>query len=782
MSKLPIKLFVLGLDGACFDLIQPWLDQDKLPTFQALVAEGASGPMESCIPPITCPAWKCYSTGKYPGKLGVFWWEQLDLPGRRVILPNATSFRSAEVWDYLNEAGLRTGVVGMPMTYPPRPIRGFMVAGGPDCPATGYTYPEQLEDELKMALGYRTQGEISATERAVADALDLIEMQLQAAEYLADHYPVDFLHLTSFQINGPLQHFLYDDQPVLEAWQRVDRWLARFAELEKSPEHIHTYRLTPLSLWNAASSGLSGQDIVGALEKYSKYDLPGNVRVDIYDYISRYGRVKMIMRDGALLLVSDDRPLIAEIARHKRMQPFIIRQADDLTLQVDATQRGHVKLVLVQIGYPAEDLAGYVTGAELSFRLLPVTNSDQPFSLRQYQQEAVDVFYARGQVSGGSGVIVLPCGAGKTMIGMGVMEKLQTATLILTPSTVAVRQWIDELLDKTDLSPDDIGEYSGLVKEIRPVTISTYQILTYRKRRTDTFPHFKLFNERNWGLIIYDEVHLLPAPVFRITAEIQSRRRLGLTATLIREDGRETDVFSLIGPKKYDVPWKDLEKQGWIASAECHEIRLPLPDDLRMEYAVADQRKKFRLSAENPAKLKIIKQLLIKHREDTVLVMGTYLDQLHEIAEAVGAPLITGKTPVRERRKLFEQIRQGELGILVVSKVANFSIDLPDVNVAIQVSGTFGSRQEEAQRLGRILRPKKHGLLAHFYTLVTRDTRDQEFAARRQLFLTEEGYRYEILYDHEIADYEPVVMDVEAGEPSSRLLPAEAIVIDGELA
>ena len=490
----------------------------------------------------------------------------------------------------------------------------------------------------------------------------------------------------------------------------------------------------------------------------------------------------MIMRDGALLLVSDDRPLIAEIARHKRMQPFIIRQADDLTLQVDATQRGHVKLVLVQIGYPAEDLAGYVTGAELSFRLLPVTNSDQPFSLRQYQQEAVDVFYARGQVSGGSGVIVLPCGAGKTMIGMGVMEKLQTATLILTPSTVAVRQWIDELLDKTDLSPDDIGEYSGLVKEIRPVTISTYQILTYRKRRTDTFPHFKLFNERNWGLIIYDEVHLLPAPVFRITAEIQSRRRLGLTATLIREDGRETDVFSLIGPKKYDVPWKDLEKQGWIASAECHEIRLPLPDDLRMEYAVADQRKKFRLSAENPAKLKIIKQLLIKHREDTVLVMGTYLDQLHEIAEAVGAPLITGKTPVRERRKLFEQIRQGELGILVVSKVANFSIDLPDVNVAIQVSGTFGSRQEEAQRLGRILRPKKHGLLAHFYTLVTRDTRDQEFAARRQLFLTEEGYRYEILYDHEIADYEPVVMDVEAGEPSSRLLPAEAIVIDGELA
>ncbi len=563
-------------------------------------------------------------------------------------------------------------------------------------------------------------------------------------------------------------------------YEEARDWLARFAELEKSPEHIHTYRITPLSLWNAASSGLTGQDIVGALEKYSKYDLPGNVRVDIYDYVSRYGRIKLITRDGALLLVSDDRPLIVEISRHKQMKPFIIRRIDDLTLQMDATQRGHVKLVLVQIGYPAEDLAGYVDGAVLPFHLLPVTKSGQPFGLREYQHQAVDVFYARGHASGGSGVIVLPCGAGKTMIGMGVMEKLQTATLILTPSTVAVRQWIDELLDKTSLSPDDIGEYTGLVKEIRPVTITSYQILTYRKSRTEDFGHFKLFNERDWGLIIYDEVHLLPAPVFRITAEIQARRRLGLTATLIREDGRETDVFSLIGPKKYDVPWKDLEKQGWIASAECHEIRMPLPDELRMEYALADRRSKYRIAAENPLKLSVLQQLLLKHHEDTILIIGTYLDQLQEIADTIGAPLITGKTPVHERQKLFEQIRQGELGQLVVSKVANFSIDLPDVNVAIQVSGTFGSRQEEAQRLGRILRPKKHGLLAHFYTLVTRDSRDQEFAAKRQLFLTEEGYRYEILYDHEVADYEPVVLDVKAEQPASRLLPATAVVIDAE--
>jgi DNA excision repair protein ERCC-3 len=565
-----------------------------------------------------------------------------------------------------------------------------------------------------------------------------------------------------------------------DRYEEARDWLARFAELEKSPEHIHTYRITPLSLWNAAAAGLTADDIVGALEEYSKYDLPGNVRVDIYDYVSRYGRVKLIMRDSALLLVSDNVPLMAEISRHKQMQPFIIEKVDDLTLRVDASQRGHVKQTLVQIGYPAEDLAGYVDGAVLPFRLLAVARSGRLFALRAYQQQSVEVFHAGGQASGGSGVIVLPCGAGKTMVGMGVMEKLQTATLILTPSTVAVRQWIAELLDKTDLSPDDVGEYSGLVKEIRPVTITTYQILTHRKRRSDDFPHFKLFNERDWGLIIYDEVHLLPAPIFRITAEIQARRRLGLTATLIREDGRETDVFSLIGPKKYDVPWKDLEKQGWIATAECHEIRLPLPDELRMPYALAEQRDKFRIAAENPRKLEIVRQLLEKHREDTVLIMGTYLDQLREIADAIGAPLITGQTAVHEREKLFDQLRRGEISQLVVSKVANFSIDLPDVNIAIQVSGTFGSRQEEAQRLGRILRPKKHGLLAHFYALVTRDSRDQEFAAKRQLFLTEEGYRYEILYDHEVADYEPVVLDVEAGEPRSRLLPARATVIDAE--
>lgn len=534
--------------------------------------------------------------------------------------------------------------------------------------------------------------------------------------------------------------------------------LARFAELEKSPEHIHTYRISPLSLWNAAAAGETAALIIEVLTEYGKYDLPDNVRTDIQDYISRYGRLKLIKDDAGLLLISDDRALIAEISHHNKIKPFICEAVDAHILRVDPTQRGHLKQALVLIGYPVEDLAGYQEGAYLPVSLRETTLDCNAFHLRRYQREAVDIFHAGGSARGGSGVIVLPCGAGKTVVGLGALAQLQTSTLILTTSTVAVRQWIDELLDKTSLTAGEIGEYTGDVKEIRPVTISTYQIMTYRARRTDDFPHFALFNERDWGLIIYDEVHLLPAPVFRVTAEIQSRRRLGLTATLVREDGHESDVFSLIGPKKYDVPWKELEKQGWIATAECHEIRMPMPESERMVYAVADERDKYRIAAENPGKLDVLKQLLGKHREDNVLVIGQYLSQLQIIAAETGAPLITGKTPTRERERLYEAFRNGEQRLLIVSKVANFAIDLPDANVAIQVSGTFGSRQEEAQRLGRILRPKRNGLLAHFYSLVTRDTRDQEFAAKRQLFLTEQGYRYDILYDHEVALFEPAVL------------------------
>lgn len=538
--------------------------------------------------------------------------------------------------------------------------------------------------------------------------------------------------------------------------------LARFAELQKSPEHIHTYRITPLSLWNAAAAGFLADSIVEALERYGKYDLPANVRTDIYDYVSRYGRLKLMRGDGELLLTSDDEALIAEIAHHKRFAMLIKSQSSPTTLTVLPEHRGLIKQALVQFGFPAEDLAGYVPGAPLPILLRDQLSNGTRFLLRPYQQEASDVFHASGGARGGSGVVVLPCGAGKTIVGVAIMNELQCATLILTPNTVASRQWISEILDKTNLTAEDVGEYSGERKEIRPVTVASYQILTHRGKRDAQFPHFHLFNERDWGLIIYDEVHLLPAPVFRVTAEIQARRRLGLTATLVREDGREEDVFSLIGPKKYDVPWKVLEKQGWIATAECHEVRIPLPHELRMAYAISDDREKARLAAENPSKLDALQQLLAKHPDDRILVIGQYLDQLEKVRALLQVPIITGKTPTRDREKLYDQFRTGEISRLIVSKVANFAIDLPDANVAIQLSGTYGSRQEEAQRLGRILRPKRNGLLAHFYTLVTRDTKDQEFANNRQMFLTEQGYRYEILGLGDLSDYVPVTIQQNA--------------------
>jgi DNA excision repair protein ERCC-3 len=533
--------------------------------------------------------------------------------------------------------------------------------------------------------------------------------------------------------------------------------IAQFAELEKSPEHIHTYRLSPLSLWNAAAGGMDAEMILEALARYSKYDIPPNITVDIREYISRYGRIKLIRDGDMLLLTSNDVALMAEILHHKRTQPYLLRQIDRHTIQVDASRRGHIKQALIHIGFPAEDLAGYTDGSPMPMKLRAETLGGRDFAPRAYQYAASAAFYAGGSTSGGSGVIVLPCGAGKTIVGLATMQDIQRATLILTPNTVAVRQWIQEILDKTDIPPEMVGEYTGERKEICPITVSTYQILTYRRPKSkdkdngfardeeasiEDFPHFALFGSYDWGLIIYDEVHLLPAPVFRITAEIQARRRLGLTATLVREDGREADVFSLIGPKKYDVPWRELERQGWIATAECHEIRVSMSEDDQLNYAIAEEREKYRLAAENPAKLDVVRHLVRQHRDDQVLVIGQYLDQLDILADELQAPLLTGRTSTKQREKLYEQFRQGEIKHLVVSKVANFAIDLPDANVAIQVSGTFGSRQEEAQRLGRILRPKEDGSIAHFYTVVTRDTRDQEFSANRQLFLTEQGYRY----------------------------------------
>jgi DNA excision repair protein ERCC-3 len=530
--------------------------------------------------------------------------------------------------------------------------------------------------------------------------------------------------------------------------------LAPFAELEKSPEHIHTYRISNLSLWNAAAAGFTAADMVAVLQRYTKFPIPPNVPTDLAETVSRYGRVRLERAaDGAgLRLVCADKPLLAELTRQKKVKEYLGEKLDEVSFAVAPAFRGVLKQALITVGYPAEDLAGYTEGSALPMKLRETAASGLPFRVRDYQRDAADVFHAGGDVRGGSGVIVLPCGAGKTVVGITAMCLLEKNTLVLTTSVTAVKQWVREILDKTTLTADEVKEYTGEVKEIGPVTVATYQILTYRPDKTEDFPHFGLFDKRDWGLIVYDEVHLLPAPVFRVTATIQARRRLGLTATLIREDGREGDVFSLIGPKKYDVPWRELETKGWIASASCTEVRVALPDDAtRMEYAVADHRAKYRIASENPAKDEVVSELLARYHDQRVLVIGQYLAQLRRLAARFDIPLITGSTGGPEREDLYNRFRSGEVRHLVLSKVGNFAIDLPDANVLIQVSGTFGSRQEEAQRLGRILRPKSSGEGdAHFYTLVTRDTRELDFAHHRQMFLTEQGYSYAILDEHEV--------------------------------
>ncbi len=539
------------------------------------------------------------------------------------------------------------------------------------------------------------------------------------------------------------------DHPQYEDARDV---LARFAELEKSPEHIHTYRISPLSLWNAAASGLDAATILETLNRLSKYEVPQNISREITEFITRYGQIRLIKRDDKLILETDDPVLMAEVSGLPSVNKFLIGKIDGRSVFVGDRFRGHIKQALIKVGFPVEDLAGYVTGTPLAFQLRESTQDGRPFSMRDYQSDSVRAFHMNGALRGGNGVIVLPCGAGKTVVAIGAMAALQCQTLILSANTVALRQWRDELLDKTTLTSDDIGEYSGEVKEIKPVTLATYQILTYRKSKTDEFKHFDLFNREGWGLIIYDEVHLLPAPVFRFTSEIQARRRLGLTATLIREDGRESDVFSLIGPKRYDMPWKLLERQGWIAEAYCQEIRVDLPEERRMPYAVANRREKFRIASENERKADMIRLLLAQHPTDQILIIGQYLKQIKEVAAIFNLPLITGSTPLQTRIELYAKFRSGEIKRLVVSKVANFAVDLPDANVAIQISGTFGSRQEEAQRLGRILRPKVDGSSAIFYSIITRNTLDQDYAVNRQLFLTEQGYQYTI---HDISEYMP---------------------------
>ncbi len=523
--------------------------------------------------------------------------------------------------------------------------------------------------------------------------------------------------------------------------------IAAFAELERSPEHVHTYRLTDLGLWNARAAGHDAEQVVDALLRWSRYPIPQALLIDLVERMGRFGRLALeIDAVHGLVLRTTDRAVLEEVIRAKQVASLVGPRIDADTVSIPRGERGRLKQVLLKLGWPAEDRAGYVDGAP---HLIQLDQTDG-WVLRKYQEQAVADFFAAG-----SGVVVLPCGAGKTLVGMAAMARAATRTLILVTNTVASRQWQAELLARTSLGASEIGEYSGERKEIRPVTVATYQILT--TRRGGLFPHLELLSAEDWGLIIYDEVHLLPAPVFRMTAEIQSRRRLGLTATLVREDGREGDVFSLIGPKRYDAPWRDIEAQGWIAPANCTEVRVTLTDEERMGYALAEPEERYRVGATARSKLAVIEALCQEAvaQGELTLVIGQYLDQLDQIAERLGAPIITGKTPTVERQRLYEAFRHQETPILVVSKVANFSIDLPEASVAIQVSGTFGSRQEEAQRLGRILRPKRDGRQAHFFTVVSRDTNDQEFAARRQRFLAEQGYAYRIVDAEHVLQRKP---------------------------
>jgi DNA excision repair protein ERCC-3 len=511
--------------------------------------------------------------------------------------------------------------------------------------------------------------------------------------------------------------------------------IAGFAELERAPEHVHTFRITSLGLWNASAAGIDAEAVVDALLRYSRFPPPQSLLIDVVDLMGRHGRLVLEAHDEhGLVLRSLDPAVLEEVSRAKAVAPLLGPRVASDSFAVSPADRGRLKQALLKVGWPADDRAGYVDGASYPVLL----STDDGFALRAYQRAAIDTFFASG-----TGVVVLPCGAGKTLVGAGAIAAASARTLILVTNTVSARQWRAELLARTSLTDSEVGEYSGERKEIRPVTIATYQVLTARSK--GEYRHFEIFDAEDWGLVIYDEVHLLPAPVFRMTAEIQSRRRLGLTATLVREDGREGDVFSLIGPKRYDAPWRDMEAQGWIATAICTEVRVTLTADERMAYAVAEPDERHRLGATADSKQAVIEALAERHRDEQCLVIGMYVEHLEDLAERLGAPLITGKTPVRERERLYAAFRSGEERLLVVSKVANFSIDLPDASVAIQVSGTFGSRQEEAQRLGRILRPKADSRQARFYSVVSRDTNEQEFAARRQRFLAEQGYAYEIL-------------------------------------
>ncbi len=530
--------------------------------------------------------------------------------------------------------------------------------------------------------------------------------------------------------------------------------LIPFTELEKSPEHIHTYRITHLSLWNAASAGISVDQIIGVLTKYSRFPLQQSVLAWMSETISRYGKIvlKPAENDEYLYIVVENELIFKELSHFTLLKKYIIQEIEEAnSFLIDILNRGSVKQVLLQLGWPCKDEVPLKDGEPFSIELRKETLGGKPFEIRDYQKDAAYSFVGKKEVGTGFGTIALPCGAGKTIVGLIVMAALKVETVILTTNISSVYQWKREILDKTNIKEEDISIYSSNQKVIKPITIATYQILTWRESTLAPFVHFKVFKERNWGLIIYDEVHLLPAPVFRVTAELQIVRRLGLTATLVREDGHEGDIFSLVGPKRFDVPWKDLEQKGWIATAHCVEVNVDLAENKEVEYAVADLRGKYRIASENKNKIPLVKEILSHHQDDLCLIIGQYISQLEELAKEIDAPLITGKSSTKIREALYDDFRMGKVKVIIVSKIANFAIDLPDASVAIQISGSYGSRQEEAQRLGRILRPKEKN--SYFYTIITKDTVERDFGEKRQKFLAEQGYDYTVLNSANIEEY-----------------------------
>ncbi|MCH5149930.1 MAG: helicase-associated domain-containing protein [Spirochaetales bacterium] len=542
-----------------------------------------------------------------------------------------------------------------------------------------------------------------------------------------------------------------DNSLLLEVYnpifETVRNKLSKFAELVKSPEHIHTYFISSISIWNASASGVTLEEIISTIENYSKFDVPQNVIENIKTIYQRFGKIELIkgQSDEELLLNIKEKNIELEILANPKLKKYLQIKDNSGKYKISLEVRGDLKVDFFNYNLPINDIAGYTPGKSLDINLRETTSENKPFSLREYQKLASESFYQAGTNFGGHGTIVLPCGSGKTIIGIDILVKVKMYTLILATSVASVHQWIREILDKTTIASEQIGEYTGDKKEIKPITVTTYQMLIYRKKQTEDFPHFGIFQAQDWGLIIYDEVHLLPAPVFKVTSGIQSKRRLGLTATLVREDSHEKDVFCLIGPKRFDTPWKVLEKQGWISEALCHEIKLPLPEDEMIDYLTADQKSKFAQSSQNPYKIDAVKDILLKHQNQQILIIGQYIEQLKVVAKELNVPMITGKTPNAERENLYAKFRSKEIRILVVSKIANFSIDLPDASVLLQISGTYGSRQEEAQRLGRILRPKEENV-SYFYTFTTKDSLEEDYAHKRQRFLTEQGYSYQIDY------------------------------------